>query len=815
MDKLNQKMECDKRTCIILFMGFIFTMFFSSSLSAQEFLLGVEVYEKSTNQPLESAEITIQPCACGGITNNNGLFTIWLMANTYELTVNYIGFKSRRITIDLKSNNTIKFFLDEEQEQLSEVVVRAKRINDNLELPQMGALQLQTQELKKMPSGLGEADVLRSMTLLAGVNNAGEISNGLSVRGGALDQNLLLYDNAPVFNPTHLFGLFSVFTPDVISNVNLYRANIPARYGGRITSVLDIKVKNPYVDKFKLSGGVGIVSSRLNIETPLIKDKLMIAIGGRAGLTDFLLPLFSERLKNTKANFYDSTVKLLYLPTNNDQITFTGFYSKDYYQLDLITKIQNINAKNNQYDFRTLNGTLNWRHSFNEKSNLRTNLVMSNYSPKTIFPEVDNPNNIEFTSQIVYKSLSTEFSKEINQEASYYFGTQANKYEISPGELSPGNGNSVDPVLLAKENSYEFATYANMNYNPTDAIAISAGLRFSHYVLVGPYRQAVLDETTGLLLAVSEFEKGAGVKTYNGLEPRLGANIKLNQTTSIKASYARSKQYLQNVYNSTTPLPTSRWKTSDPNILPQLSDTYGLGIYKNISNNEIELGLEGYYRSSENNLTFKPGADFFLEEFLERDVIQGEGKAYGIEFSIKKSVGKINGWFNYTWSKSLLKSNNEKLGDRINNNNWFVSDFDRPHVINSTVNFEGDKYNTWSFNFTGQTGRPYTVANSVFKLENLDVPIFIERNNARLRPYHRLDFSWNVKYSKKLNKRWVGDWTFTIYNVYSRRNPFNNYYAQRQDGVDTDVFLSSPLGSYELSILNSPLFSLTYNFVFQ
>ncbi|SNR28602.1 TonB-dependent Receptor Plug Domain [Maribacter sedimenticola] len=815
MDKLIHKTLYAKHTHIIMFLAFIMTVFFSGTLSAQEFLLGVEVYEKSTNQPLESAEITIQPCACGGITNNNGLFTIRLKANTYELTVNYIGFKSRRTIVDLNFNNTIKLYLEEEEEQLSEVIVRAKRINDNLELPQMGALQLQTQELKKMPSGLGEADVLRSMTLLAGVNNAGEISNGLSVRGGALDQNLLLYDNAPVFNPTHLFGLFSVFTPDVISSVDLYRANIPARYGGRITSVLDIKVKNPYVDKFKLSGGIGIVSSRLNIETPIIKDKLMIAIGGRAGLTDFLLPLFSERLKNTKANFYDSTLKLLYLPTNNDQITFTGFYSKDYYQLDLITKIQNINAKNNQYDFRTLNGTLNWRHSFNEKSNLRTYLVMSNYAPKTIFPEVDNPNNIEFSSQIVYQSLASEFSKEINQDASYYLGIQANKYEISPGELSPGNGNSVDPVILAKENSYEFATYANMNYNPTDAVAISAGLRFSHYVLVGPYRQAVLDDNTGLLLAVNEFEKGAGVKTYNGLEPRLGANIKLNQSTSIKASYARSKQYLQNVYNSTTPLPTSRWKTSDPNILPQLSDTYGLGIYKNISNNEIELGLEGYYRSSENNLTFKPGADFFLEEFLERDIIQGEGKAYGVEFSIKKSTGKVNGWFNYTWSKSLLRSNNEKLGDRINNNNWFVSDFDRPHVINSTVNFEGDRYNTWSFNFTGQTGRPYTVANSVFKLENLDVPIFIERNNARLRPYHRLDFSWNVKYSKKLNKRWVGDWTFTIYNVYSRRNPFNNYYAQRQDGVDTDVFLGSPLGSYELSILNSPLFSLTYNFVFQ
>ena len=815
MDELNQDKNHFLRKAINLLLGLVFTVLSSNTIAAQEYLLVVDVIDELTQQPLESAEIIIDQCSCGGITNNKGIFSINLPQNSYSVHANYIGFKSETANVNLNSTKKIIISLVEEQEQLSEVVVRAKRINDNLELPQMGALQLQTQELKKIPSGLGEADVLRSMTLLAGVNNAGEISNGLSVRGGALDQNLLLLDNAPVFNPTHLFGLFSVFTPDVISSVDLYRANIPARYGGRITSVLDIKVKNPYVDKFKLSGGIGIVSSRLNIETPIIKDKLMMTFGGRAGLTDFLLPMVSERLKDTKAKFYDSTLKLLYLPTEDDQITFTGFYSKDFYQLDWITQIQNINAKNNQYDFKTLNGTLNWRHSFNDKSNLRTFLVMSDYTPKTIFPEVDNPNEIVFESKINYQSFATEFSKEIKSNLDYYVGVQANKYQIRPGELRPGNGNSVVAVSLAEENSYEFAGYGNINFKPVTNVAISAGLRFSHYVLVGPYKQAQLDQTTGLLLGVADFEKGAGVKTYNGLEPRLGANIKLNETTSLKASYARLNQYLQNVYNSTTPLPTSRWKTSDSNIKPQISDTYGLGIYKNLANNTVELGLEGYYRDSKNNLTFKPGADFFLEEFLERDVIQGEGRAYGVEFSIKKSSGKVNGWLNYTWSRSLLRSDNENLGDRINNNNWYASDFDRPHVVNSTINFEGDKYNTWSFNFTGQTGRPYTVANSVFKLENIDVPIFIERNNARLRPYHRLDFSWNVKYGEKVNKRWIGDWTFTIYNVYSRRNPFNIYYSQRQAGIDADVFLGSPLGSYELSILNSPLFALTYNFVFQ
>lgn len=797
---------------------FLLTFFFSiciaSFVRSQEYALSFEVLAQATGLPMDNAQISIRPCNCGGVTNTSGRFSITLPENTYEVTVSFIGFKDYVQTVVLNESQIVQIQLYEEEEKLSEVVVRAKRILDNIETPQMGALKLTSQELKKIPAAVGEFDVLRGMTLLAGVNNAGEISNGISVRGGSLDQNLVLYDYAPVFNPTHLFGLFSVFTPDAISSVDLYRANIPARYGGRSTSVLDIKVKNPYTDKFKLSGGVGIVSSRLSVETPIIKDKLLLNIGGRAGFTDFLLPLFSERLENTKANFYDGTMKLLYLPTENDQISFTGFYSKDFYQLDLITQIENINASSNQYDFQTLNGTLNWIHTFGDESNLRNIFIVSDYTPKTIFPERDSDNEIEFESKINYLSFISEYSKSVSDKLEYYGGVQANRYNIDPGSLDPGAGNSIIPVTLESETSYEFAGFGNVNWNATEDLTISAGLRFNHFVFVGPYTQATFDDNTGALLDTQFFEKGAGVKTYNGLDPRLGINYKLGETMSLKASYARLNQYLQNIYNTTTPLPTSRWKTADPNIEPQQSDSYGLGIYKNLEESGIEIGLEGYYRKSKNNLTYKPGADFFLEEFLERDVVQAEGEAYGVELSFKKPKGKFNGWFNYTWSRSFLRSFNERLADRVNNNQQFPSDFDRPHVFNGTINFEGDKYNTWSFNFTAQSGRPYTVANSVFALEDINVPIFLERNNARLRPYHRLDFSWKVKYGRNPNRRWVGDWTFTIYNVYSRRNPLNLYYAQRQDGVDADVFLGSPLGTYELSVLNSPLFAVTYNFVF-
>jgi len=730
------------------------------------------------------------------------------------VTVSFIGFKDYVQQVNLVQSMIITVQMVEQEEQLSEVVVQAKRRLTQIETPQMGALQLDAKDLKKIPAAVGEFDVLRGMTLVAGVNNAGEISNGLSVRGGSLDKNLLLYDYAPVFNPTHLFGLFSVFTPDMISSVDLYRANIPARYGGRITSVLDVKVENPYTEKTRVSGGVGLVSSRLNLKAPLIKDKLMLNVGVRAGLTGFLLPLLSERLKDTKANFYDGTLKLLYLPTEKDQVSFTGFFSKDFYQLDLISQVQNINAENNQYDFQTLNGTLNWLHTFDDESSLRNILVASDYTPKTIFPERDSDNEIVYDANINYLSFISEYFKKLSDKWDYYGGIQANQYTISPGALDPGNGNSIIPVTLEKETSYEMAAYGNLNWNPSEKLSLSAGLRFNHFVFVGPYEEATFDENTGDLLGSTIFGKGDAVKTYNALEPRLGANLKLGENTSLKASYARTNQYLQNIYNTTTPLPTSRWKTSDPNIEPQSSDTYGLGIYGNVANNTVEIGVEGYYRDTKNNLTYKPGADFFLEKFLERDVVQADGEAYGVEFSIKKPKGKFNGWLNYTYSRSLLRSQNEKLADRVNNNQWYPSDFDRPHVLNGTVNFEGDKYNTWSFNFTAQSGRPFTVANSVFALEDINVPIFIERNNARLRPYHRLDFSWKIKYGRNPNRKWVGDWTFTIYNLYSRRNPFNLYYSQRQGVVDSEVFLGSPLGTYELSVMNSPLLAITYNFVF-
>tara|TARA_A100001011_G_scaffold383956_1_gene455900 strand:+ start:7188 stop:9611 length:2424 start_codon:yes stop_codon:yes gene_type:complete len=803
-----------KKNILNFILFFILSLVFIRSLSAQEFSLTLSVFDSDSSEPLYGVTVLLDSCNCGGITNTSGIFSKRLETNSYKLSVEYLGYKKENLTVNLNKNINLNLFMQIEEEQLSEIVLLAKKRNQNVESPQMGVFEMNARDLIKIPTALGEFDVLKSITLLAGINNSGDVSNGVSIRGGSLDQNLMLYESAPIFNPTHLFGLFSVFTPDVISGVDIYQANIPANYGGRIASVVNVKVKNPYVDRFKLEGGIGLISSRLTLSTPIINNKLMLLAGGRSSFTDFLFPLLVPRLKNTKANFTDATIKLLYIPDENNQLTYTHFLSNDFYQLDLISSIENIVSSENQYDFETSNHTLKWLHTFQNNTNLTGKLVHSNYLPENLFPEIDSDNIIRFKSQIQYTSGQFEFKDNREDAYDYFFGVQLNRYNIDPGGLDPGNGNSIIPVNLKNEIGQENSFYASLNWSPFNIISISTGLRFTQFNLLGPFDESQYNDQ-GLFQEIKSFNKNEQVIRFFNPEPRLGLNLKLSKTSSIKMSYARIYQYIQNIYNTSTPLPTSRWKISDRYILPQKNDTYGFGFFKNFLDLGLEISSEGYYRKTNNNLTFKPGADFFLSEFLEREVTQARGKTYGIEFSLRKPNGKFNGFMNYTWSRSLLKTNEESLLARINNNNWYPSDFDRPHTLNATVNFEGNIYNTFSFNFTGQTGRPFTIANGVLNQENVTIPIFLSRNNSRLPVFHRLDFSWKIAYSKDPKRRFKSDWIFTIYNVYGRKNPFNIYYTQRDGGKDGSVFLDSPLGAYELSVIKGALVSLSYNFKFQ
>jgi len=797
-------------------MNKIFYLFLTSFISiAQEYELKLTVVDLENDNPLESVNVLIDTSKGGGITDSKGVFKIKLPSRDYKLSLEYLGYANEELFISLNKNISIVVKMEVFEEMLSEIIVRAKNLNQNVETPQMGVINITSEELVKIPSAFGEFDVLKSVTLMAGVNNAGDVSNGISVRGGSLDQNLMLYESAPVFNPTHLFGLLSVFTPDIISELDMYQANIPSKYGGRISSVMDIKVKNPYSEKLELNGGIGLLSSRLKITTPILKDKLLITTAIRGGFTDFLFPMFVKRLKNTKANFYDGTMKLLYIINDNNQFSYNYFRSKDFYQLDLISNIEKINSEFNQYDFETSNHTFKWLHNFKNNTTLKSLYVNSTYLPKNLFPEFNSNNVIVFKSKVNYSSFQSEYTDSRGEKINYSLGIQTKKYNISPGSLSPGKGNSVSSVDLEKEKSLDFSSYFNLNWNPSKKLSFSLGLRHTLFNFLGPYTVAEYNDEGEQTNFIS-YKNNESIVSYQNFEPRIGSRVQLSENSSLKFSYAKINQYIQNIYNTVTPLPSSRWKTSDIYIKPQVSDTFGFGLFRNFNSTGIEFSLEGYYRDIQNTLTYKPGADFFLSEFVEKDVIQGDGRAYGIEFSLKKPVGKLNGFLNYTWARSLLKTNEEIIKDRINNNDWYASDFDRPHTFNATLTYKSDLHNELSFNFTAQSGRPYTIANTVFEISNIDVPIYLERNNSRFPTYQRLDFSWKISYSRDSKNRFKKDWIFTVYNVLGRNNPFNIYYTKR-DGTSNDglIFGSSPLASYTLSIIDTPIISLTYNFRFK
>lgn len=794
----------------------IYLMLLPLFVLAQKSELNIQVNDKSNNKAVPFATIYITPCSCGGTTDEAGSFKENLAPDTYQIITSSLGYQNDTTQLELKNKANLNIELTPQGYDLEQVVVTGQDTRSNINRTQMGVQQLNASQIKTLPTAVGEVDVLRSLTMLPGVGSAGEASNGLSVRGGSLDQNLVLLDHAPIFNPTHLFGVFSVFTPDAIAGVELYKANMPARYGGRIASVVDLQVKNAPMDQFKLSGGLGFVSSRLAVETPIIENKLSALASVRVAHNDFVFK-YIERLSNTKASFQDATVKLNWRASDKDNIQWTSFFSHDFYQLDINSNINSIAANSNQYDYSTFNNTLTWLHTFNNNTSLQTYLVNSTYNPQILFPQTDSDNTIIYESGIQYRSLFSELTKNYGEQLTFSTGIEAIQNVLSPGALIPGNVEVIDETILPDENGLELSAFANFEWNPSKRLAISGGLRYTHFLLLGAteeaqYSDPFLSEVTG----VQSFGAGELVKTYGSPEPRLGIRWKASDQTSIKASYAYTRQYLQNIYNSTTPLPTSRWKMADRYILPQAGHTYSLGYYRNMRDDRITFSAEGYFRSVENVIDYKPGADFFLQQFIEQDIIQGKGLSYGTELNLMFPKGTWNGWVNYTWSRSLRKFETQDVRSQINGNEWFASDFDRPHVFNGTINFQANDFNVFSFNFTYQTGRPYTAANAVFEVDNVLVPIFLERNNARLPDYHRLDFSWRIhNASTDKEKRWKGDWIFTIYNLYGRRNAYNWYYGSTQNGKFGAIFGDSPLGAYQLSIFSTAMVSLGYTFTFE
>ncbi len=778
-----------------------------SALFAQTtFTLSGTVLDSTNRQPLIRAAVVLdyEKSMTGTYTDEMGHFSITVRAGQHIVVVRSISYVSFRTTLDLRENTRLNLRLPSVASQLEEVVVTSKGYDRNVRQPLLGVSQINIATLKKMPAALGEVDILRSLQLLPGVTSVGEAANGVNIRGGTTDQNLILMDDTPIFNPTHMFGLFSVFPPDAVGSLDLYKGNVPAPVAGRAASVLDISLRNPDLERTTLSGGISLVANRLTLETPISKGKLALLVSGRGAFNDFLLRLVSARFDDIRAKFGDGTAKLFWRINDRNTVTAMGYLSADLFQTNLLGSLSNVNAVGTQYAQQTTNGMVRWFHAFTPRLNLQTTGLVARYVPRIISIEDSTNNKVVLKQALLQRQIKSNLNYQFaNQKIEA--GISGIHYRLNPGELIPNNSPAVNYRKTPPETALELAVHAEDELSLSDKLAVSAGLRYSHFLNLGPsvvrrYAQGEhLDATT----VVDSVTYGAGQVSaqYGGFEPRLGLRYALTPNSSVKVGYNLMQQYLQVVTNTTTPLPTARWKTADAHIQPQVSQLWSAGYFLNGKNNIFELSAEVYWRSTRHVLDYKPGADFLLQPYPETQLLDGQSKAYGLEVMVAKKKGELTGWVNYTFARTLNRVNQgASFQEQINGGNWYRANYDRPHTVNISLNINQGKHHSFSFNFAYSTGRPYTAPEGFIRYMGGTYPYYNERNQYRLPAYHRLDFAWNIYNPSLKNQRWQGHWTFTVYNLYGRANAYSIYYR--------------PSGPYRLAIFAAPIPSLTYNFQF-
>ena len=759
-------------------------------------------------KPLVKASLNIDFGKFGGITDDKGFFDLSLPSGEHAITIKYVGYRPSRDVIYLRKDINRSYNIRPLENELEEVIVSSKGVESNIQRPLLGVNQLSIKTLRKLPAAIGEVDILRGLQMLPGVTSVGEASNGVNIRGGTTDQNLLLLDDIPIFNPTHMFGLFTAFPSEAASSVEVYKGNTPARFGGRAASVLDVSLQQPSLDKFKMSGGISFVSNRLTLDVPIIKDKLGIMISGRASYNDFLLPVISDKLNDIKANFADLVTKVFWRVNTKSTITASGYYSKDFFQTKLLGAIGAINATSTQYDYRSKSFSARWFYGINSRTNLQTTIVSADYVPKTLLPELNSDNKVVLLSGVQYKQVKSNLNYSTNKHR-VEMGISATRYDIDPGQLLPGTSRSVLSITTPKEHALETAIHAEDEITVSPKVTVSIGARYSQFFTLGPGNVQVYapNEPRDAFSARDTIAYGKGniMNSYGGVEPRIGMKYSLNDRTSVKFGYNLMRQYMQVVTNTTTPLPTSRWKSSDLNIKPQVSTLLSGGLFHNLPGNIYEFSLEAYYRLTNNIIDYKPGADFLLDGYPETQLLQGKNRSYGLEIMFSKKKGEATGWINYTYSRSQNQvSEGTGFGEQINFGKWYSANYDRPHSFNASIIINQGTHHDFSFNFSYSTGRPYTLPEGFIIYQGRSYPYYGERNNARLPDYHRLDFAWNIYQPGMKDKRFKSHFTFTIFNLYGKKNAYSVFV--RSSGT--------AISSYKLVVFGAPIVSLSYNFKF-
>ena len=769
---------------------------------SDRFTINGYIRDADNGETLIGANIYVESQSIGSTSNEYGFYSLSLDPGTYQLTYSYLGFESQTETVVLDQNKTIDIELGTATAQLEEIVVSAKAKNANVSDLEMSVNTLDIQTIQKLPTLLGEVEILRSIQLLPGVTTVGEGAAGFNVRGGSIDQNLVLLDEAPVYNSSHLFGFFSVFNPDAVKDVKLYKGGIPSRYGGRLSSILDVRMKEGNNKKLAVNGGVGAIFSRLSIEAPIIKDKASFIIAGRRSYIDILAkPFLNEDLNDTVLNFYDLTVKTNYNINDKNRIFLSAYTGRDNFGFG--------DAAGFNWGNRTL--TFRWNHLFSDRLFSNITVFASDYDYDISFGD-DSQNKFDWDASIINYSVKPELSFYLNPKNLIRFGGQGIIYKFQPGRAIGVSEGETRDLSLDPKYAIEGAIFIEDELDVTDKLEINAGLRLSLFNYTGKGFGYTFGEsrpgTRRPVTSVTSYDQWESIQQYQNLEPRLSMKYQLNESTSLKASYMRTAQYIHLVSNTAASTPVDVWTPSTNNIKPQMADQVAIGYFKNLNDNQYELSAELYYKDFDNLVEYIDGADILLNEFIEGDLLSGDGRAYGLEFMLKKNEGRFSGWLSYTLAKT------ERFVNGINNDEWYPSRFDQTHNLSLTTFYELSKRLTLSGNFALISGTPVTFATSRIEQQGYVIPHNLEnsRNNVRIPAYHRLDLSATLKGKDKPNKKWKGEWVLSIYNVYSRRNAFSIFFRQSYEDRAPDVPLQTE--AIRLSVIGNFIPSISYNFSF-
>ncbi len=777
------------------------------AFSQQKYTISGTISEAASNETLIGVTVAVPELRTGVTTNEYGFYSITLPEGEYQLQVSYLGFQDVIQGITLSQNLKLNIEMQEAAEELQEVVVTKDVERIDVRKPQMSVNALSVRTIKKIPVILGEADVIKSILLLPGVTNAGEGASGFNVRGGAVDQNLILLDEAIIFNSSHLFGFFSVFNPDAIKDIKLYKGGIPARYGGRVSSVLDIFQKEGNSKEFNVNGGIGLVASRLLAEGPIVKNKAAFLVGGRSSYAHLFLPLFDV---SNKAYFYDLNTKINYNINDRNSIFLSGYFGRDVFSIS----DSFVNTYGNAV------GNFRWNHLFSEKLFSNLSLIYSDYYYGLKLDFV----GFNWKSGIQNFNVKYDLKHYFNDKLQINYGFNNIYYRFNPGKIEPSSEDSgIVEEQLTQKYANEFAAYIDVEQDITPKLSFNYGLRFSNFIRLGQDDLNVYENDNPVdydpaLSIYSEADptetihpgRDVSLATFNNLEPRISMAYSLNDDNSFKASYTRLAQYLHLLSNTSSPTPLDVWTPSGPFVQPQLLDQYALGYFKNIKESGYSLETEVFYKDIQNRIDYIDGANLIANDAIETVILKGQARAYGLELLLRKNEGKFQGWIAYTLSKSEQSTPGRTATDEngttytemgINFGQWYNTPYDKTHDIGLYGSYELS--NKWSFNtnFVYQTGQPTNYPIGQFDFQDLTVPYYGLRNKQRLPSYNRLDVSATLTPQKNTMRKWKGEWVFSIYNLYNRKNAASISFSRNTDtgvneAVRTSIFGIVPAVTY-------------------